>query len=169
MRPITFSLQFRGVTTVVVPGVLMTRATAPGCSLITSLDEDGVRSRFEPAAGDEALLESRIVLGEGDIFRVTGTIVFGHRHSLRFESLDHGRLRASPDVHLSHGSAISEIEGGIGQFAGAHGRLASNFVLSDTGELTDNHLALLFIDSPTDRLARPVRSTGGWHVMTRQD
>jgi hypothetical protein len=35
--------------------------------------------------------------------------------------------------------------GGTGQFAGATGRVTSNFVLSDTGELTDNQFGLIFL------------------------
>lgn len=147
MKPITFSLQFRGVTTVVAPGVLSTRATAPGCSLVTAVDDEGVHGHFESAPGDEAVLESQILLGEDGTFQVAGAIIFGHRHSLRFRSLDSGRISPSPDFHLKHGSAISEIEGGEGQFAHASGRITSNFFLSDTGELTDNQLGLLFIES----------------------
>ena len=59
MKPVTYALQFRGVITVVAPGVLTLRATAPGCSLVTAVDDDGVHGRFEPAFGEEAVLESR--------------------------------------------------------------------------------------------------------------
>jgi hypothetical protein len=37
--------------------------------------------------------------------------------------------------------------GGSGQFEGATGKITSNFVLSDTGELTDNQLGMLFLRS----------------------
>lgn len=149
MKPITFSLQFRGITTAGAPGVLITRATAPSCSLVTEMDADGVHGHFEPAPGDEAVLESRILLAEDGRFHVTGAITFGHRHRLRFRSLDLGRLSLSPDLHLRHGSAISEIEEGHGQFVEARGRITSNFFLSDTGEFTDNQLGLLFVAAPS--------------------
>lgn len=46
------------------------------------------------------------------------------------------------------GQAV-EREGGLvagdeGQFEGANGRITSNFFLSDTGELTENQLGVMF-------------------------
>ena len=151
MKPVTFSLQFRGVATLVEPGVLLARATAPGCSLVTVVDEEGVHGHFEPAPGGEAVLESRMRIGEDGRFAMEGTIAFGHRHSVRFRSAEGGSIRPSPDIHLRHGCAISEIEGGQGQFAEARGRITSNLFLSDTGELTDNQLGLVFIVSGASR------------------
>jgi hypothetical protein len=148
MKLVTYSLQFRGVTTEVAPGVLTMRASAPGCSLVTAVDEEGVHGHFEPAPGDEAVLESRIQLGDDGTFEMAGAITFGHRHCLRFRTLDSGRMSPSPDRHLKHGSAVSEIEGGLGQFEYARGRITSNFFLSDTGELTDNQLGLVFVEAP---------------------
>jgi len=60
-----------------------------------------------------------------------------------------GHLTLSLDRNLRHDSAVSKIHGGRGQFDGASGRITSNFFLSDTGELTDNQLGLVFI-SPAD-------------------
>ena len=38
-----------------------------------------------------------------------------------------------------------EVVGGTGQFEAASGRIVSNFVVSDTGDLTDNQLGLVFL------------------------
>jgi len=149
MRPITYALQFRGVASEAGPGVLTARATAPGGSLVTVLGLDGLRGRFEPAPGEEALLESHIVLETDGSFELSGTIRFGSGHSLRLRTDGAGHLTPSLDRHLRHGSAVSKIHGGRGQFDGASGRITSNFFLSDTGELTDNQLGLVFI-SPED-------------------
>ena len=46
---------------------------------------------------------------------------------------------------LSHGASTWKVDGGAGTFAGATGRIVSNFLLSDTGELTDHHLGVLFL------------------------
>jgi DNA-binding CsgD family transcriptional regulator len=40
---------------------------------------------------------------------------------------------------------VVDDRGGEGKFAGARGRIASNFLLSDTGELTDNQFGLIFV------------------------
>jgi hypothetical protein len=147
MKPVTFSLQFRGVATAEAAGVLVVRATAPGCSLVTIVDEEGVHGHFEPATGGEAVLDARIQIRDAGTFAHEGTVAFGHRHLVRFRSVEGGRLQMSPDRHLQHGCVILEIVGGHGQFANARGRITSNFFLSDTGEVTDNQLGLFFVDS----------------------
>ena len=65
---------------------------------------------------------------------------------MRFRTVGLGHLARSPDPHLQQGTAMWEIEGGEGQFDGVRGRITSNFFVSDTGELTDNHLGLIFVD-----------------------
>jgi len=63
----------------------------------------------------------------------------------RHRSIGAARLGRSPDPQPRFGAAVWEIEGGEGQFRGAHGRITSNFVVSDTDELTDNHFGLIFV------------------------
>jgi hypothetical protein len=145
MRPVTYALQFRGVAAQVAPGVLSLRASAPGGALTTELGEDGVNGRYEGSDGSEALMEARLVLRD-DRFEGAGSIRFGSDHALHFRTVG-GRLTPTPDRHLRQGAAIEEIEGGTGQFARASGRITSNFVISDTGELTDNQLGLVFLDA----------------------
>ena len=143
MRPVTYTLQFRGVAEPVAPGVLAVRATAPSGALTTTLGENGVNGRYESADGDEALLEATLVLGR-DSFDASGRISFGILHALRFRTVG-GSLGPSPDEHLSQGAAVAEVEGGTGQFAHASGWITSNFVLSDTGEVTDHQLGVVFV------------------------
>ena len=52
-----------------------------------------------------------------------------------------------PDPHLNHASVISEVIGGTGQFDGACGQIVSNILVSDTGEVTDNHLGVIFVEA----------------------
>jgi hypothetical protein len=40
---------------------------------------------------------------------------------------------------------IWKVERGEGQFAGATGLITSNFFVSSTGEVTDNHFGVLFV------------------------
>jgi hypothetical protein len=144
-RPIVYSLQFRGRITSLSSRVLEQRASAPSQVLITTVDANGLAGRVQPGKGDEALLVSRLVLADDDSFDQSGTIEFAPGHVLAFRSVGAARLDRSPDPHLRHGAAVWEIEGGEGQVRGAHGRITSNFFVSDTNELTDNHFGLIFV------------------------
>ena len=148
MKPVTYSLQFRGVAEQVAPGIFTVRATAPSGALTTILGDDGIRGRYEGADGDEALLEARLIVGN-DSFEAAGRISFGIKHTLQFGTVS-GRFGPTPDKHLRQGAAVAEVEGGTGQFAHASGRITSNFVLSDTGEVTDHQLGVVFVDPARD-------------------
>jgi hypothetical protein len=69
-----------------------------------------------------------------------------------------GRLAACPDPNLRQGTVVQEVEGGDGQFAGAEGLITSNFFVSDTGEVTDNHFGLIFVrDRRSDQANVPLK------------
>ena len=143
MKPITYSLQFRGLAAEVENG-LRKQASAPGCALVTSLAHDGVAGGFVWSPGEEeAFLDSMLTLTEEDVFEEQGTIVFARGHVLRFGGC--GRLAPSRDPHLRHGAVVWEVVGGDGQFDGAAGRITSNFLVSDTGDLTENQLGVVFV------------------------
>ena len=144
VKPLAYSLQFRGTAVPVSPRVVELRATAPGSVLATSVGEDGVTAHIHAEDGHEAVLRTRLVFRQDGSFDEDGSIVFGRGNVLRFRTRGLGRLSESPDPHLRHGTAIREIFGGEGQFEGATGRITSNFFVSDTGELTDNHFGLIF-------------------------
>jgi hypothetical protein len=112
LRPIVYSLQFRGRITSLSSRVLEQRATAPGQVLITTVDADGVAGRVQPGRGEEALLVSRLVLADDGSFDQSGTIEFAPGHVLAFRSVGAARLGRSPDPHLRHGAAVWEVEGG---------------------------------------------------------
>ena len=145
LGPIVYSLQFRGRVTSLSSRVLEQRASAPSQVLITTVDANGLAGRVEPGEGEEALLVSRLALAADGSFDQSGTIEFAPGHVLAFRSVGAARLSRSPDPHLRHGAAVWEVEGGEGQFRGAHGRITSNFFVSDTNELTDNHFGLIFV------------------------
>jgi hypothetical protein len=145
LRPIVYSLQFRGRIESLSPRVLEARATAPSQVLVTTVDTNGLVGIVKPGEGEEALLVSRLVLAEDGSFDQSGTIEFAPGHLLAFRSVGAARLGRSPDPHLRHGAAVWEVEGGEGQFRGARGRITSNFFVSDTNELTDNHFGLVFV------------------------
>jgi hypothetical protein len=145
MAPLFYSLQFRGFARPVTAHVLDARATAPAARLVTSVGEGGLCGRVEAEPGDEAVLESRIVIDDDQTFHVRGTISVGAGHTMRFQTLGSGRIGSSPNPHLRQGALVCEVLGGEGQFAGASGRIASSVLLSDSGDLTETQLGVLFI------------------------
>jgi hypothetical protein len=153
VHPITFSLQYRGQVT----GLGHSRrkeARAPGCALITRLTSDGPAARFEWADGeDEALLESRLTFHDERRFDEEGTIVFALGNSLRIRG--RGRLAPCADPELRHGSVVWTIAGGDGHFDRSSGLITSNFLLSATGDLTENQLTVVFAPGATPRLRGP--------------
>jgi hypothetical protein len=154
-RPVTFSLQFRGQADW-LEGELRKRATAPGCALVTSVTADGLAGHFVFAPDDdEALFEARLAFYDKASFEEEGTIAFSRANTVRLDG--RGQLDASPDRHLRHGSVMSRVVGGQGTFDGARGLITSNFLLSDTGELTENQLGVMW--TPLERVASP--SAGG--------
>ena len=145
MGLLTYSLAFRGEASPDGDG-LVVRASAPSCTLETRVAEDGVSSRqlFDEGV-EEAILEALLAFRNDGSFTASTTIDFGHGHRLFIETLDEGRLDGSADEHLRHGTAVFRVSGGTGQFSGATGQVTSNFVLSDTGEVTDNQLGMVFL------------------------
>jgi hypothetical protein len=123
------SLEFRGHATPLAPGVLLTRGSAPSALF----DET------------EALLEARVTLLDGDEFEIAGSIGFGKGDALRFRSMTRGVIGPSPEPGLRLGTAVCEIDGGSGRLASASGRITSSFLVSETGELTDHQLGLIFV------------------------
>jgi hypothetical protein len=166
LQPIVYSLQFRGRITSLSSRVLEQRASAPSQVLITTVDANGLAARVQPGEGEEALLVSRLVLADDGSFDQSGTIEFAPGHVLAFRSVAGAHLCSSPDPHLRQGAAVWEVEGGRGQFRGAQGRITSNFFLSDTNELTDNHSGLIFLPpaaathAPESTTRAPLRRLG---------
>jgi DNA repair protein RadA/Sms len=56
-----------------------------------------------------------------------------------------GRLDDAPGGEIRHGASVLEVAEGRGRYAGARGRITSNFVLSPDGEITDEQVLVLFI------------------------
>jgi hypothetical protein len=142
MQPIAFSLEFRGYSTALSPGVVTARATAPA---------DGV------VGSDEALLERRLTFLSDTSFEDAGSISFGNGNAVRFRSVGLGTLGPSPTQGLRHGTATWAVDGGAGAFAGATGRIVSNFLISAEGELTDHELGVLFLRPPGDAIEEGTR------------
>jgi hypothetical protein len=120
---VRFTRRLRGHMTEVGPGVLDAELSARGARVAT-----------------------RLVFTDETTFREEGTIDLGGGDVLRFRSLGNGTLEQAPDGSVRQGASVLEVEGGDGRYAGARGRITSNFVLSPNGEITDEQVAVLFID-----------------------
>jgi hypothetical protein len=143
VKPITYSLQFRGRATPLAANLVRLELTAPSVALVTTIGAMGIRTRFDDVLGGEAVLRSETSFDELS-FDDRGTIEFGRGNTLHFRSIG-SRLTHCPDPELRHGVVILRVEGGAGQFAGCEGLIASNFLISSTGEVTENHYGVIFV------------------------
>jgi hypothetical protein len=123
MQQVTFSRRLRGRTTLVAPGILDVELTAR-------------RTR----------VTGRLVFTDEVTFREEGAIELGSGDVLRFRSLQPGRLERAATGGFRLGAAVLDVEGGQGRYAGAKGRITSNFVLSADGGVKDEQVAVIFID-----------------------
>jgi hypothetical protein len=148
MMQIIYAMQFKGSATPKpgVAGVITASTRADSCTLTSVVGTNGLTGTLRPLPDGQASFESEVTLVSETSFRESGTIRFGpSKHSLRFSTIGEGFLGKSPDAALQHGSVMWRVEGGEGQFAGASGIITSNFTLSGTGGVTDNHFGLIFV------------------------
>jgi hypothetical protein len=145
MRPLSYSLEFRGVALETQPRELAIRATAPSSSFLTVVSEWGLEGFSVPFGPEGAVLDVRLAFFDAETFAEEGFVAVGRGNLLRFRTVDRARLTASADPHLRQAALILLIEGGEGQFAEATGQLTSNLLISDTLEVTDTHVGLIHI------------------------
>ncbi|MCA1556143.1 MAG: hypothetical protein LC747_05585 [Acidobacteria bacterium] len=148
MKQIIYVMQFQGqaAPSSENPNVLNASTTAPGCNIRTVVDTEGVSGNIEQNGGGTAAFESEVTLTGGTGFQESGTITFGDGgHRLHFSTVGEGYLNASADERLKHGAVTWKIDRGEGQLEGATGLITSNFTVSGTGEVTDNHFGVIFL------------------------
>ncbi len=133
MQPITFALHFEGEAVALATGRLWAESRAT-------------------AGVEEARCRRELDVHEDGSLTESGVIGFGADAELTFRA--RGSLAASPDPAVRHGTAVLEITGGSGRLAGARGFVTSNFLLADSGKLTDHHLGLLFLEQPRSKRKR---------------
>jgi len=151
MRELVFALEFKGRAEPVA-GTQHLRAaqsTAPSQTLSTVLSGDGVHARVEPAAGDTAVLESRVERFGDGTFVESGTITYGAAGSIVFETIGGGWVGPEPGGAGVVGGVLWRVTAATGRLAGAQGLITSNFTVSPTGELIDNQFARLYVPAAT--------------------
>jgi hypothetical protein len=158
MRQISYTMQFKGEVRPVgtSPNVMKVTTVAVSCMYTTVVGPHGVQATIESAVGEQATFESEMTFlggfessegtsaGEGG-FKETGMITFGEgEHLLRFSTIGQGYIGPSAELNLRQGAVMWQVESGEGQFKGAQGLITSNFIISDTGEVTDHHMGIIF-------------------------
>jgi hypothetical protein len=123
VNQVTFTRRLRGRTTLVGPGVVEAELSTRGTRVLT-----------------------RLVFSDEGTFREEGVIELGRRDRLWFRSLEAGSLALAPDGRARYGTSVRTVDGGEGRYAGARGRITSNFVISPNGEITDEQVVVLFIE-----------------------
>jgi hypothetical protein len=146
MNPIAFTLRFEGAAVEVDEGRfwMETRADATV--------PDAAHGQVGPIDGGGALCRRNLELWADGSLVQSGQITFGADDAITFRA--RGALGVGPYPGLRHGTAVLEVTGGRGRLAGARGFVTSNFLLSDTGELIDHHLGLLFVDQADQQRRR---------------
>lgn len=159
MRQIIYAMQFNGEVKPLgtSPNVMKATMIAAGCSFTTVVGPHGLQATLEPTAGEPATFESEVTFlggfessdvtsaGEGG-FKEAGTITFGAgEHRLRFRTIGQGYIGPSTEPNLRQGAVMWQVEGGEGQFDGAQGLITSNFTITDTGEVTDHQMGVIFV------------------------
>jgi len=147
MREVVFALEFRGRAGT-VPGaehLREARSTASSQTLSTVLSGDGVHAQVEPAAGDTAVLESRVERFGDSTFVESGTITYGEAGSIVFETIGRGWVGPTPHGAGVVGGVLWRVTQATGGLAGAEGLITSNFTVTPTGEVTDNQFARLYV------------------------
>lgn len=147
-QQILYTMQFKGQASPANDAgtVLKATTTAPSCMIRTVVGANGVSGSLQPTEGGQGHFESQVTFTGETSFQEEGSITFGDTpHRLYFSTVGQGYIRPSADPQLKHGSVIWKVERGEGQFAGATGLITSNFFVSSTGEVTDNHFGVLFV------------------------
>ena len=148
MEQMIYVLQFSGHAAPVegASGVLKAATSAPSCEISTRVGAQGVHSELRPGDGGTALFESEVTMTGKTSFKESGTITFGEGgNRLRFSTVGQGYLGPSADPKQSTGAVTWQVDGGEGQFEGATGLITSNFLVSDSGEVIDNHFGVIFL------------------------
>jgi hypothetical protein len=148
MKQVMYAMQFKGSAgpKAGASGVIKASTSAPSCTLSSQVGPEGVSGSLQTIGGGMASFESEVVLTGDTSFTEAGTIRFGDsNHLLQFSTVGQGFLGESADSALQHGSVMWRVESGEGQFAGASGLITSNFTLSGSGEVIDNHFGLIFV------------------------
>jgi hypothetical protein len=133
--PVAYSVSLRGQAVELAPGHYWAELRSDGCDVL------GARH-----AGLEGVATCRRefrIDGDGT-FSAIGELGFADESTLTFRT--EGRFAAGE--HARRGTALGTVTGGRGPLAGANGYVVSTFLLWASGDLSEDHLGVLFVGAP---------------------
>jgi hypothetical protein len=149
MRHIHYAMSFRGRVSRASEHCRFMKNTssAASCTLRMLIGRRGLVSVVNTASGELAFLDSELHVTGPESFREVGTIAFGDEsdHVLRFSTLGEGYLCVGSEPETLAGAASWQIDGGEGQFSGAHGLIASVFTVTRGGEINNLHSGFIVL------------------------
>lgn len=105
---------------------------------------DQLTYALQSSAVNQASFRSELTLEGDDAFRQTGKIQFGDsQHELWLSSAGRGVLLPGARPGHRQGAATLRIDGGTGLFKDATGVVTSNFTVTEEGDYTDVHTAVI--------------------------
>jgi hypothetical protein len=125
-------------------GVLLTESTSGTDAIITSIGDHGVDAEIRSGSGIARFSSEARLTPDGGVIE-DGTIRFGEVGSLTFSTRGVGAIGPSRNPKRRHGAICWDVNGGTGVFEGATGIITSNFLVSDNGEVEDNHWGVIFL------------------------
>ncbi|MBA3379226.1 MAG: hypothetical protein H0T93_10120 [Chloroflexia bacterium] len=146
MRLIVYALQFQGSATVegVDGNILRLASQASGGTRPLRVVDGTTSGSSEPELGSEARQESDLTFTGATTFQLVSAIAFrtgaGQVH---VHTAGSGYLNPVAEDGCKYGAAVSWVERGNGRFAGASGLITSNFIVTESGEVTDYHLGVV--------------------------
>ncbi len=93
--------------------------------------------------GETVTFESEVVMTDAG-FDEAGTIRYGERGSLKFNSVGTGHMAPSPVSGVNHGTIMWLVTEGDGEFSGASGLITANFTFSEQGDVVDNQYVRIY-------------------------
>jgi len=94
--------------------------------------------------GENVAFESDVALSDGT-FEEHGTIRYGSRGQVKFETVGAGHIGPSPVADIMAGAVVWTVTEGDGEFNGEKGYITSNFTVSKDGDVVDNHYARIYL------------------------
>jgi hypothetical protein len=127
------------------PAIRQARTSAPSQAWRVVLGDGGIDSAVAPAAGDTAVLESRIERFADGSFVEEGRIRYGRAGAVGFATVGRGTVGPSPVPGQQLGAVVWTVTSGDGGLAGARGLITSNFTVDAEGQVVDHHVARLYL------------------------
>ena len=149
VRELVFALEFRGRAGPVAGSTTLrqARSSAPSQAHRTVIGVDGIESRMDALAGEEAVLESRVERFGDGTFIEDGRITYGSAGAITFETLGRGHVGPALQPGWVRGGVVWTVTGGDGRLAGAEGLITSSFAVDPDGVVIDHHWTRLYLPS----------------------